>query len=179
MLNKLSLSVIGLVAVMTVNAQAQSPAAKPAEVALTKMQVLHFMVGTWQGQAWRMLPNGQKESYKQVETVTTSLDGQCLQVVGKGYNDKGEQTHDAVGMLYFDVMAGRYGFLAIEKKGYTSHSNPEVKEKGFVWKLKLPHGQMRYTFQLNADGDWHEVGEFSRDGQQWMPMLEMLLKRVK
>jgi hypothetical protein len=44
---------------------------------------------------------------------------------------------------------------------------------------ELPRGQTRYTLQLNAAGQWYEVGEFSMDGEEWRKTFEMTLDKQK
>ena len=48
-----------------------------------------------------------------------------------------------------------------------------------MWGFDYPGaGRVRFTIGLDAQGQWHEVGEFSRDGTQWMQNFEMTLHRV-
>ena len=35
-----------------------------------------------------------------------------------------------------------------------------------------------YRLGLDQDGDWHEVGEGSRDGETWFPFFEMKLRKA-
>ena len=37
---------------------------------------------------------------------------------------------------------------------------------------------MRFTLHLNDKNQWVEIGEFSRDGNQWMKFMEMTLDKV-
>jgi hypothetical protein len=71
------------------------------------------------------------------------------------------------------VKAFRKGSGYVDAKG-------EMKDGAFVWGFDPPQGgKVRFTLKLNDKGQWLETGEFSRDGKEWMKMLEMTLDRVK
>lgn len=40
-------------------------------------------------------------------------------------------------------------------------------------------GDIRFTITLTEKDEWHEAGEFSRDGKNWIEFFEMTLQRVK
>ncbi len=45
-----------------------------------------------------------------------------------------------------------------------------------TWTREVPGGRAHNTARIDGD-TWHEVGEFSRDGINWMQMMEMNLHR--
>ena len=60
------------------------------------------------------------------------------------------------------------------------HFNGEVNDKGqFVWTIKSDSGVRRFIIGINQKGQWHEIGEFSRDGENWYQFFEMSLDKVK
>lgn len=54
----------------------------------------------------------------------------------------------------------------------------DLTEDGIVWGFETPRGgRVRYTATF-TDDTWTEHGEFSHDGETWMPFLEMRLQKV-
>jgi hypothetical protein len=47
---------------------------------------------------------------------------------------------------------------------------------GVTWTREVPGGRVRNTAHI-ANGEWHEIGEFSRDGMTWTQIMEMRLRR--
>jgi hypothetical protein len=45
-----------------------------------------------------------------------------------------------------------------------------------VWTREVPGGRVRNTARYTSD-EWHEVGEFSRDGTSWTQVMELRLRR--
>ena len=43
--------------------------------------------------------------------------------------------------------------------------------------MTTPQGKVRYTITRTAEGAWFEIGEYSRDGQQWAKFFEMTLTK--
>ena len=52
-------------------------------------------------------------------------------------------------------------------------------EGGLTWSFDIPGmGTMRYTMRINEKGQWHEIGEMSRDsGTTWNQFFEMTLDK--
>ena len=47
-----------------------------------------------------------------------------------------------------------------------------------LWRfLDSPRGKIRYTIRIQDD-EWHEIGEFSADGENWQEFFGMDLQRV-
>ena len=49
-------------------------------------------------------------------------------------------------------------------------------DRGVSWWREVPGGTVRNTARFTAD-EWHEIGEFSRDGTTWPQIMEMRLRR--
>jgi hypothetical protein len=154
--------------------------------AADEMRKLDFMVGEWRGEASMQQGPGKPAVALQHEMVRSKLGGKLLLIEGTGHRKletgfPGDVVHDAVGVLSFDEKTQKYRFDAwTERAGYVQ-AWFEVGEKNNArWGFDTPEGgKIRYTITLTEQGTWHEAGEFSRDGNQWMPFFEMNLKKVK
>ena len=161
---------------------AQVNASEPKE-RRDAMQKLAFLLGDWSGDARRIMGPGRTESFRQTEHVRTALGGQVFVIDGIGRTlvdgTVGDTAFQAFGVL--DWRPGR---------GYQLHSMTHEGREGFFpvkllpdgqgleWGFDVAGGKTRYTLRLTPDGEWHEQGEFSPDGQRWMPTVEMRLRRV-
>jgi hypothetical protein len=45
------------------------------------------------------------------------------------------------------------------------------------WSREVPGGRIRNTALYTGD-EWHEIGEFSRDGTTWTQIMELRLRRA-
>jgi hypothetical protein len=68
---------------------------------------------------------------------------------------------------------------AYRADGQRVDADVKVAPNEMVWGFDDPRiGRIRYTMRLNEKGQWHEVGEVSRDaGQSWFQFFEMTLDR--
>lgn len=168
-------------------AAAQSPAAKPAAAAAPaaddKLKPLAFLAGKWQGEGWIMLGPGQKSFFVQTETVEPRLGGRILTIEGRGTDKANPQRviHHAFATLAYDAPSGTYRMRAYKADGaYTDALATLNADGSMTWGFAIPNaGQVRFNIRQNAQGQWFETGEFSRDGQQWMQNFEMTLSRAK
>jgi hypothetical protein len=152
--------------------------------AADEMKKLDFLIGEWKGESWYQM--GPKREYGlQTEKITAKAGGTTLVIEGLGRRKNedgsaGAVVHDAFAMLRWDDVAKQYRFsTALAGRGT---AEPEFEVTGTnkaVWKMQVPQGTMRYTISLTEKGEWLEVGEFSRDGQQWSKFFEMTLQKVK
>lgn len=160
-------------------AVAQSPAAQREA-----MKKFDWWVGVWEGEGWTLGPDGQRRPFKIRETIQSKLDGQVLLVEGvgtaKGADGAEGVVHNALGLLSFDSKAQRYRFLATTTQGGYGETEMKVIEGGYQWGMPTPNGgSFRYTIRLMPSGEWHEFGEWSRDGATWSKFHDMTLRRVK
>lgn len=158
------------------SAQMPSPAAQ-----ITEMKKLSYMAGQWKGSGWMEQRGGKRETFSGGETVQSKLNGLALLVEGKFDSDVGgKQTtiHETLAVLSFDERSKTYRFRTYLANGITGDQEAKLIEGGWQWGFQFPGGQVRYTIKVNND-EWHEVGEFSQDGQTWRQTFEMTLKRVK
>lgn len=154
--------------------------------AADEMRKLDFLVGEWRGEALVQQGPGKGERALQHEVVRTKLGGRVLLIEGIGHRKletgfPGEVVHDAVGVISFDEKTQKYRFDAwTERAGYVQ-AWMEVGEKNSArWGFDTPDGgKVRYTITLTEKGEWHEAGEYSRDGNRWFPTMEMTLAKTK
>jgi hypothetical protein len=153
---------------------------------LSAMKKLSFLVGEWKGTAWTMSPQGQKETITQTENVRWRLDGTVLMIEGLGIvkdpeTGKEKVVHEALGIIDYDLTNKAYRFRTYTSAGRAADTEVELTgDLSFVWRIVTPNGlTIRYTIEINDSGQWFEVGEYSRDGQEWNQFFEMTLDRSK
>ena len=159
----------------------------PVAFAADEMRKLDFLVGEWKGDAWIRMggPSAKTEHIAQHEVVRPKAGGHALLIEGIGKSKLedgtiGEVVHDALAIVSWDAAANQYRFQT-----WTSENRPavpmrfEVPEPNrVVWGFDTPQGgTIRYTIRLTEAGEWHEVGEFSRDGKTFSKFFEMTLKK--
>ncbi len=168
-----------MVTFISVVARGQMPDVKaPVQLA---MQDLAVMVGEWRGSSWSMMPDGSREEAVMHERIEWKLDETVLLIEGRGTGSEGQVVHDALAVLSFEPFSRTYKFNSHIAQGLQTAAGFEVLEPNvkFRWGYETPAGKLRFTLTFSADGThWHEIGEFSRDGETWFPTLEMNLDKV-
>ena len=165
-----------VVATFSLCAQSQSDTA--AQVA--EMKKVGFLEGVWKGGGWLVMGPGKREEFVQTERVEYRLGGLVLEIEGVGRKASGEVVHHALATIAFDADLKTCHFRAYDLQGHFIDAPCRLLQVGvFQWSLELPRGQTRYTLQLNAAGQWYEVGEFSMDGKEWRKTFEMTLDKQK
>jgi hypothetical protein len=146
----------------------------------TAMRRLDFMLGTWTGSGWMMLGPGQRAEFNQTEVVQRKLDGTLLTIDGDGRdkNNSDRIVHNAFAVFTYNPETKQFRFQPF-LAGQQLDLSPTVSAHGWAWGFDAPYGKTRFTLDF-ADGNWHEIGEFSRDGgQTWMKNFEMTLTKAK
>jgi hypothetical protein len=150
-----------------------------------EMRKLDFLVGDWKGEASISTGPGKGERALQVETVRSKQGGKLLVVEGLGKRkledgSAGDIVHDAFGVVWFDETAKKYRFDAWTAAQGHVQAWFEPGDNSAKWGFDTPDGgRIRFTIALNDKGEWHEVGEYSRDGERWFKTMEMTLAKVK
>ncbi|HET7308289.1 MAG TPA: hypothetical protein VFK24_10850 [Gammaproteobacteria bacterium] len=156
-------------------------AAQPV-AASGQMAKLNFLVGTWQGHGWIMTGPGRRHTFTETETVTSKLGGDALLIDGLGKStdtgDAGKIIHRALAMASYDAHAKTFRWYALQAGGSPVDTQAKVSNDTLVWHMTVPNGKLRFTIKLNDKKQWHEVGQFSRDGKTWYPFFEMTLSRL-
>ena len=171
-----------LAAVVLLAAAAPLPAQAPPDgsAARAAIERLAFMEGTWRGEAWMDRGRGREQTVM-TETVRRKLGGAILEVEGIGMlrgegGAAGPVVHNAFGVIYFDPQANGYVLRSWIATGQWGDFALTMVEGGVSWTREVPGGRIRNTARFTAD-EWHEIGEFSRDGVTWRQTMEIRLRR--
>ena len=145
------------------------------------MEKLAFMIGSWKGDAWQMQGPGNRVDTRMHEVVTLGPGGAVLLVEGKGEvpgvgGAEGRIVHHALGIISFDAGRNTYTLRSYLANGLHGDFELVPVDGGVMWSREVPGGRIRYTAKY-GNGEWHEIGEFSRDGTSWVKMMEMRLKK--
>jgi hypothetical protein len=115
------------------------------------------------------------------ETVERRLDGAVLLVEGRGTVQVpgGEEriVHHALGVVSFDPQSGAYSLRSYLGTGQSGEFALTLGESSVQWSREVPGGRIRNTARYTTS-EWHEIGEFSRDGTSWTQVMELKLRRV-
>jgi hypothetical protein len=140
-----------------------------------------FLEGDWAGEGWVQMGPGPREEFTQTETVTSMLDGAVLLIEGLGRSKDGETTdkvHHALAVISFDPVGNHLVFSSYVAGRPRLDLVPEVVPNSFKWGFSPPGGgEIRYSIVVEG-GVWHEIGEYSRDGESWSQFFEMHLTKL-
>lgn len=158
-------------------ARAQMPDGSASRAA---MQKLDFMVGRWKGGAW-MLRGTERVSTDMTEVVERKLGGVAFLVEGLGVvpapgAEPPRVVHNALAVISFDPQTQGYVLRSYIASGQWGDFVLTPIEGGVIWSREVPGGRIRNTAKI-GNGEWHEIGEFSRDGTTWMQIMELKLKK--
>ncbi len=138
-----------------------------------------FLEGRWAGEGWIQMGQGPRQEFTQTETVEQKLDGAVMLIEGVGHSkgDGSKKVHHALALLSFDPVGKTLLFSSFMAGRPRLDVVPEVGENTFEWGYPPPSGgTVRYSIVVENDS-WHEVGEYSRDGESWYRFFEMKLAR--
>ena len=149
-----------------------------------EMRSLDWWIGEWGGEAAIRMGPGEPQQVLQTERVQSKLGGKVLVVEGLGRRKgadgaAGDIVHDALAVVTYDDKSKSYKLDAWTARDGHVAAWLEVGEKQSArWGFDTPQGgKIRYNISLTGQGEWHETGEFSRNGTDWMPFFEMTLKK--
>jgi hypothetical protein len=158
-------------------ATAAAAQTSPETTRLTAMKKMDFLLGEWSGDGWMMLGRDNKVTFHQTENVRSAAGGSVVVIDGLGTNPAGKPVHQAFAVISFDTTSGKYMWRAFTKVNGEVGVEPEIGDRTLVWGFPTPAGKTRFTITLTPAGEWHEIGDFSRDGTAWSQFFEMTLKR--
>ncbi len=160
-------------------AEAQRPPHPKLAEIQQAMKRVAFLVGEWEGEAtMRMM--GEEHEIRGTESVESRVDGLALIIEGRHWQAGGSPEHlqhHALAVLTYDPEAGHYRFRTQLAQGGQSDATGQMTGDAFRWSMKNPQGEIRFTIRLNEKGDWVELGEMSRDGEEWVSFFEMTMRR--
>ena len=142
----------------------------------TAMEPLAFMNGAWRGTAWMLSPAGEKHTITQTERIGPFLDGSVKLIEGRGYDDKGNVSFNALGIVSFNPDSKAYSIRSYAM-GHAGDFVFQPGADGFTWEIPAGPSTMRYTAVIK-DGRWHEYGDRIVSGQPPVRFFEMNLERV-
>jgi len=161
---------------------AQANVQTPPDTAARReaMARLAFLVGEWSGEATYHGGPGDSQTLRQTESVQWKLGRQMLLIEGVGRRltdgEVGDTAFDALATI--DWLPDRgYAMRSTTLEGRQATFTLTLSDHGFTWGWEVAGGRVRYTMELTSEGEWHERGEFSRDGEQWQRFIEMRLRR--
>ena len=143
---------------------------------------LAWMVGEWEGPATsRRGP--ETHTLRQTERVEVQSGGMTIAVRGRGYErmaDGSEKvTYEAFAMI-FRERDGSLALRAFSMEGQYIDPAIVMTPDGLIWSFDDPRiGKVRYTTTHTPADEWHEIGEWSRDGVTWTKFMEMTLHRKR
>ena len=150
-----------------------------------KMKALSFLVGEWEGAGWMQFGLQARKDVKVRESIKTKLAGKALLIEGLGTAknpETGDEStvHEALAVVTWDAKKGQYSMRAITERAGAVDPNVQVGDKSMVWSFDArAGGTVRYSIKINENGQWFEVGEFSRNGKDWNKFFEMTLTKTK
>ena len=114
------------------------------------------------------------------ETVERKLGGAVLLVEGRGTvpvpGAEDRVVHHALGVISFDPGTSSYTLRSYLATGQSGNFALTLLDGGVSWTREVAGGRIRNTARYTAD-EWHEIGEFSRDGATWTQVMELRLQR--
>ena len=157
--------------------------AQTTPAASEKLKPLLFLEGQWKGLGWIMLGPGKRSEFNQTETVEHTPEGSLIAIEGRGTDkqDNSRVINHAFATMAQTKPGGTYRMRACKFDGSFIDALAKLNDNGSVsWGFEMPcMGQVRFTMELNAKGQGHEIGEFSPDGTKWFQNFEMTLDKVK
>lgn len=147
---------------------------------VNRMHQLSFLVGQWQGSGWMIGPDQSRHSFDQTEHIQFKLNDTVLMIEGKGLDQTDSQViHHALALVNWENDKQEYRFVSTLANGRSGLFKAKINEQGqFVWWMDSTQGTRRFVIELNEKGQWYEVGEFSKDGEQWFQFFEMTLDKL-
>lgn len=154
----------------------------PTNESQEKMKSLQFLAGDWEGDGWISFGPDQVHQFNQTEKVQYKLEGAILMIEGKGIDKNSTPEnqriiHMAFAILNYDQHKQTYLIRAYKANGQYVDSDVKVGENSLVWGFEISQGKVKYIIKINEKGQWHEVGQFSRDGENWVKNFEMTLNK--
>jgi hypothetical protein len=163
--------------IATVPVIAQGP--PDPRAAIEAVKHVAFLEGNWSGEGWAQMGPGPREGFTQTETVELKLDGAVMLIEGVGYSrgENPKKVHHALAVVSFDPVGSSLVFSSFLPGRPRLDVVPEVAPNAFKWSFSPPGGgHIRYSIAVE-NGTWHEVGEYSRDGESWHQFFEMQLTK--
>ncbi len=150
---------------------------QPSPELLSAIGKFEPLIGYWKGEGWVQM-GSTRHVFQQSETVSLKANNTVVQIDGLGKDESGNAVHQAFAVISFDYDKSAYQMLAVRADGRVIYPQISVNESGVIeWGFKVGNGgQVKFNIEIK-DNTWRETGKFSSDGTNWMPFLEMNLKK--
>lgn len=143
-----------------------------------EMDAVSFLEGRFMGEAWQLMPTGERVELDSFEHVERRLDGAALLVEGiHRRKDTGERIHHALAMLTWNRGEGRYDWRTALAGRDGGNFEGRLEDGAFVWEIDLPGRLIRYTIRVE-DGRWLETGVMLMEGSEPLEIFGMDLQRI-
>src|SRR4051794_41014535 len=149
------------------------------EVQRTAMRKLHFLIGSWSGEARLWRGSGEETELTQTEEATYKLDGLLLMIEGVGKNKADSQAAlQALGLISYDDEAGVYRMRAFnDGRWLETEVRLDDAAQSLHWGFTFGQIKTNSTLQINEHGEWTEVAEVTIGSEPPRKIMEMTVKR--
>ena len=156
--------------------QGQPDPAKLISAQREAMNRFAMLDGVWRGTAWVMLPSGEKHQLTQTERVGPFLEGSVKVIEGRGYEEDGSVSFNALGIISFNPQTNTYSIRSYAQ-GQAGDFSISPTEEGYQW--EIPAGPMTIHYKaIFGENTWKETGNrISADGSS-IQFYEMMLNRI-
>lgn len=157
--------------------------AQPAsKVAQEQLKKLAYWQGEWKGEASIRKGPGEPIKVNQEEHIESRLDGTLLLIEGTGRSpEDGSTTFNALAIINYDEVSNEFKMKSYLREGNSTDAWFKIlTDNTYEWGFDIPSGKIKYNITLDqSKGTWNEKGFYTPDGNNWMPFMEMNLKKVR
>jgi hypothetical protein len=154
----------------------------PSKVAQEQLKKLEYWQGDWKGEASIRRGPGEPTKINQQEHIEFRLEGTVLLIEGIGKSPvDGSKIFNALAIINYDETSNQFKMKSYLQEGKSTDAWFNVTaDNTYEWGFDVPSGKIKYTISLDpSKGTWNEKGAYSPDGNNWMPFMEMNLKKVR
>lgn len=150
---------------------------QPSVELKTAILKLEPLIGQWKGEGWVQMGSS-KHVFQQNEIISLKANNTVLQIEGLGKDESGQAVHQAYAVISFDSEKSAYQMLAVRADGKVIYPEIIVTVPGILeWGFEVGNGgRVKFNIEIK-EGTWHETGAFTSNGTNWIPFLEMNLKK--
>ncbi len=170
---------LAILITFVVSLQLYGQAPDHSETCKTEMKKLEYLAGDWKGEAIVQTRNG-PINVNQTEHIEWRLDGVVLAIEGTGRQNN-EIAFNAFAIANYDPNSKQFKFRSYTKEGGSTDAYFKVlAENNFEWGFDTPNGgKVKFVITLDPTRKtWHEVGQYSADGNNWMKTIELNLVKL-
>jgi hypothetical protein len=155
--------------------------AQDAKVNRENLRKLDFMTGNWKGEATIQQRGSAPIKVVQEEKIEWRLDSLLLTVEGTGRDPLTKKVNfHAFAIIAYNQQTKQLGMKSFTMEGRQTEAYFNVvADNQYTWGFDVPTGKIKYSITISPQAKtWVEKGEFSPDGTQWFPFMEMNLTKL-